>query len=59
MKMSIDAEIVVRTDEKRPLRKNLLMDYGPIHRFLWYLESRDLGNDDTFQQFGIGMSCQH
>lgn len=50
VKMPIDAEIVVRSDA-RPLRKNLLMDFGPVHRFLWYLESADLGSDETFERF--------
>lgn len=50
VKMPIDAEIVVRSDE-RPLRKNLLMDYGPVHRFLWYLESQDFGSEETFERF--------
>lgn len=51
VKMPIDAEIVVQADGERPLRKNLLLDYGPVHRFLWYLESRDLGQNDTFERF--------
>src|SRR5262249_17989420 len=47
----IDAEIVVTADGERPIRKNLLMDCGPIHRFLWSLESKDLADPKTFDQF--------
>ncbi len=51
VKMPLDAEIVVRAPGFPPLRKNLLMDYEPIHRFLWYLESKDLGRAETFDRF--------
>jgi hypothetical protein len=51
VKMPLDAEIVVRADGFRPLTKNLLMDDGPIHHFLWYLESKDLARAETFDRF--------
>lgn len=51
VRMPLDAEIVVRAPGERPLRKNLLLDYGPLHRFLWYLESADLGKPATFDRF--------
>lgn len=51
VRMPVDAEIVVQSGDARPLRKNLLMDYGPVHRFLWHLESADFGDGETFKQF--------
>lgn len=51
VRMPIDAEIVVRSGDERPLTKNLLLDYGPVHRFLWHLESADLGEAETFERF--------
>ena len=51
VKMPLDAEIIVRGDGVRPIRKNLLLDYGPIHRFLWYLESKDFAKAETFDLF--------
>ncbi len=49
--MPLDAEISVEAAGERPVTKNLLLDYGPIHRFLWYLESKDLAQDETFDKF--------
>jgi hypothetical protein len=49
-KVPIDAEIVVRGDKDRPIRKNLLLDYGPIHRFLWNLTSADMAKDETLDR---------
>lgn len=51
VRMPLDAEITVSADGERSITKNLLMDYGPIHRFLWYLESSDLGKEETFDRF--------
>lgn len=51
VRMPIDAEITVQAKGERPLTKNLLLDYGPVHRFLWYLESRDLGKEETLDRF--------
>lgn len=51
VKMPLDAEINVRADGVRSIRKNLLLDYAPVHKFLWYLESRDLGKAETFDLF--------
>ena len=51
VKMPLDAELVVQADGERPLVKNLLLDYGPVHKFMWYLESKDLGKAETFDQF--------
>jgi hypothetical protein len=47
VRMPLDADIVVRADGFRPQKRNLLLDYGPIHRFLWYLESKDLAKPET------------
>ncbi len=49
--MPLDAEIRVEANGERPITKNLLLDYGPIHRFLWYLESNDLARPETFERF--------
>ncbi|MGC4042782.1 MAG: CehA/McbA family metallohydrolase [Armatimonas sp.] len=51
VKMPLDAEISVRAPGSAPLRKNLLMDYGPLHKFLWYLESKDFGKAETLDRF--------
>jgi hypothetical protein len=51
VKMPLDAEIVVHAEGERAITKNLLMDYGPIHRFLWNLESGDLGKSETLDRF--------
>ena len=49
----LDAEITVRADGVRPITKNLVLDYGPVHRFLWYLESRDFGKLETFERLEL------
>ncbi len=51
VKMPLDAEIVVVAEGFHPLQKNLLLDYGPVHKFLWDLESADLGKTETFDRF--------
>ena len=51
VRMPIDADISVHAPGEQTLQKNLLMDYGPIHRFLWYLESADLGKTETLDEF--------
>lgn len=51
VKMPLDAEIIVRGAGVRPIRKNLLLDYAPVHRFLWYLESKDFAKAETFDLF--------
>jgi hypothetical protein len=51
VKMPLDAEIVVHADSARDIRKNLLLDYAPVHKFLWYLESPDLAKPETFDFF--------
>jgi hypothetical protein len=51
VRMPIDAEIVVQATGERPIKKNLLLDYGPIHHFLWSLESRDLAKEETLDRF--------
>lgn len=53
VKMPLDAEITVEAEGERSITKNLLMDYAPIHRFLWYLESKDLGNLETLDEFEV------
>jgi hypothetical protein len=51
LRMPLDGEITVRAEGERSITKNLLMEYGPIHRFLWYLESQDLGKPETLDRF--------
>ena len=51
VRMPLDAEVLVDAKGFRPGRRNLLMDYGPVHRFLWYLESKDLAQAETYQRF--------
>lgn len=51
VKMPLDAELIVRAEGERPLSKNLLLDYGPVHKYLWYLESKDLARPETFDMF--------
>lgn len=50
VKMPLDAEIIVRAPNFAPLHKNLLLDHGPIHKFLWYLEGKDLGKLETLDK---------
>jgi hypothetical protein len=50
-KMPLDAEITVEADGEPAITKNLLLDYAPIHEFLWYLESRDMGKVETLDKF--------
>jgi len=51
VKMPLDAEIVVNAPGVPPIHKELLLDYAPIHKFLWYLESHDLSRAETFERF--------
>jgi hypothetical protein len=51
--MPLDAEITVEAEGEGAITKNLLMDYAPIHRFLWYLESSDMGKVETLNEFEI------
>jgi hypothetical protein len=51
VKMPLDAEIAVSGAGVREMRKELLLDYAPVHRFLWYLQSADLGKGETFERF--------
>jgi hypothetical protein len=51
LKMPLDAEISVGSAGVRPIRKELLLDYAPVHRFLWYLQAPDLGREDTLDRF--------
>jgi hypothetical protein len=51
--MPLDAEITVEAEGEPAITKNLLMDYAPIHRFLWYLESSDMGKPETLDEFEI------
>lgn len=51
VKMPLDAEISVEAEGERSITKNLLLDYAPVHKFLWYLESRDLGKAETLDKF--------
>lgn len=51
VQLPLDAEITVQAEGERAITKNLLLDYGPVHRFLWQLESRDLGKPETLDRF--------
>ncbi len=51
VKMPLDTELSVQTPGFRPLSHELIRDHGPIHRFLWYLESDDLGKPETLDAF--------
>ncbi len=51
LRMPLDAEITVTAAGCPPMRKELLLDYAPVHRFLWYLRAEDLGRPDTFDRF--------
>jgi hypothetical protein len=51
VKMPLDAEIIVTGAGQPPIAKNLLLDYGPVHKFLWYLESADFGKAETLDKF--------
>jgi hypothetical protein len=50
VRMPLDAEIAVCAAGSPPIRKELLLDYAPVHRFLWYLQADDLGRADTFDR---------
>jgi hypothetical protein len=51
MRMPLDAEITVTAAGCPPMRKELLLDHAPVHRFLWYLHGEDLGRPDTLDRF--------
>ena len=51
LRMPLDAEITVTSAGCPPMRKELLLDYAPVHRFLWYLRGEDLGRPDTLDRF--------
>jgi hypothetical protein len=51
LRMPLDAEITVTAAACPPMRKELLLDYAPVHRFLWYLRGEDLGRPDTLNRF--------
>jgi hypothetical protein len=51
LRMPLDAEISVTAAGCPPMRKELLLDYAPVHKFLWYLRGEDLGQPETFDRF--------
>jgi hypothetical protein len=51
VKMPLDAEIVVSAAGERPIRQGLLPGHAAVHRFLWRLETKDLGRAETFDRF--------
>jgi hypothetical protein len=51
VRMPIDAEITVTSPGSRPITRTLLLDYGPVHHFLWYLQSADLAKRETLNHF--------
>jgi hypothetical protein len=50
LRMPLDAEITVSAGGCPPIRKELLLDYAPVHRFLWYLRGDELGQPETFDR---------
>jgi hypothetical protein len=51
LRMPLDAEIAVTAPGCPQIRKELLLDYAPVHRFLWYLSREDLGRPETLDGF--------
>jgi hypothetical protein len=51
VKMPLDATISAVGDDGQSIGHDLLLDYGPVHRFLWDLDSEALGKRETFTQF--------
>ncbi len=49
--MPLDAQITARADGVEPLEHDLLLDYAPVHKFLWDLKSVDLGKIETLDKF--------
>ena len=49
--MPLDAEITVTSAGRPPMCNELLLDYAPVHRFLWYLRGEDLGRPETLDRF--------
>jgi hypothetical protein len=49
--MPLDAEISVAADGAEPLTHDLLLDYAPVHKFLWNLKSADMGKPQTLDAF--------
>ena len=50
LRMPLDSEITVTAAGCPPIRKELLLDYAPVHRFLWYLRGEDLGRPETLDR---------
>lgn len=48
--MPLDATITANDETGRTLIHDLLMDYGPVHRFLWQLDSETLAKPETFER---------
>lgn len=49
--MPLGASISAVGKDRRSISHDLLLDYGPVHRFLWNLDSEALGKRETFTQF--------
>jgi hypothetical protein len=49
--MPLDAEITVSAAGEQSITKNLLFDHAPMHRFLWYLDSDQMGKNGTLDRF--------
>jgi hypothetical protein len=51
VRMPLDADIIVQAEGAEPLQKDLLFHNGPLHKFMWYLKSDDLGKAETIDRF--------
>jgi hypothetical protein len=51
VEMPLDASISAVGEDGPSISHDLLLDYGPVHRFLWNLDSEALGKRETFTQF--------
>lgn len=49
--MPLDAAISAVGKDGRAINHDLLLDYAPVHHFLWKLDSEALGKSETLEQF--------
>lgn len=50
MDMPLDATVSAAGDDGKSISHDLLLDYAPVHRFLWKLDSEALGKSETLEQ---------
>lgn len=51
VEMPLDATLTAIGSKGEEVTHDLLLDYGPVHRFLWKLDSEALSKPETFEQF--------